>query len=211
MTEIPLEPKRVDEIAATPDAALRGMIEMAVGEPAGDPNWDAMAAMHPKANAFHTSAWAEVLKKTYGHQPRYLRCYREGKPVALIPMMEVSSFLTKRRGVSLPFSDFCHPLMFDATPGETVFAQLREIGTQSGWKHLDLRGEGFVPPSATPAVSFYAHQLDLRPGVDELFRGFRGCAGDSRSRGCGRRSGSRTNTRRRRRQAHGRRSGPAPA
>src|SRR4029077_12922920 len=88
-------------------------IEVKTLDPLSDPDWDHAVLSHPDCDFFHSAAWAKVLRKTYRHQPTYLHFSRQGKLVALVPMMEVRSFLTGCRGVCLPFSDFCEPLMFD--------------------------------------------------------------------------------------------------
>jgi hypothetical protein len=71
------------------------------------PEWDSLLADHPESCFFHGSAWARVLRQTYGHGPLYLCRISDGQLNGLLPIMEVSSPLTGRRGVSLPFSDFC--------------------------------------------------------------------------------------------------------
>ena len=45
------------------------------------------------------NAAARVLARTYGHRPHYLACHQEGRLTALIPVMEVCSVFTGRRGV----------------------------------------------------------------------------------------------------------------
>jgi len=48
-----------------------------------------------------------VLRETYGHVPLYAARFAGGQLEGLLPLMEVSSPFTGRRGVSLPFTDFC--------------------------------------------------------------------------------------------------------
>jgi hypothetical protein len=137
--------------------------------PLCDPEWDRLAASHPDYAFSHSSAWAKVLSKTYGHEPVYLRCSRHGELVALIPMMEVSSKLTGRRGVCLPFTDFCGPLVF--AEGASAFAmdKLTEVARERRWKFFEIRSGGAIEASATPALEFYGHTLDLRRGTEYLF------------------------------------------
>ena len=42
-------------------------------------------------------------------------------------MMEVASILTGRRGVCLPFTDFCGPLLFDELALPLVVRKISEI------------------------------------------------------------------------------------
>jgi len=76
-------------------------VEMRTIDPFGS-EWDQLALSHPDANFFHSSAWARTLAKTYGHKPFYLSFFSSGAPQALVPMMEVTSAFTGRRGVGGP-------------------------------------------------------------------------------------------------------------
>ena len=86
---------------------------MRILDPVHNPIWDDVVALHRDAGCFHTSAWAKVLHQTYSHQPFYLQFSCGRRLAALIPLMEVRSLFTGRRGVCLPFSDACEPLIFD--------------------------------------------------------------------------------------------------
>src|SRR3989442_10793821 len=98
--------------AAEPGMNLRlpsSAVEARLINPLCDSDWDCLVASHPDASFFHSAAWAKVLNKTYGHAPFYLHFTQHGETVALMPMMEVRSPLTGRRGVCLPFTDSCDP------------------------------------------------------------------------------------------------------
>src|SRR6266566_9725631 len=84
-------------------------LEMRILDPVRDPGWDHVVALHRDAGCFHTSAWAKVLHQTYNHQSFYLQFSRGHRLAALIPLMEVRSLFTGRRGVCLPFSVACEP------------------------------------------------------------------------------------------------------
>lgn len=148
-------------------------IETTILNPLSDPAWDRSASGHPDFTIFHGSAWARVLCKTYGHEPLYLRCARAGDPMALIPAMEVRSPWTGCRGICLPFSDFCSPLLFPGAEPELVQDQLNALARERGWKYFEVRGGGVFPPSAKPAVSFYSHILSLQGGLDAIFGRFK--------------------------------------
>lgn len=83
--------------------------------PLTDPRWDRWVDRHPAGTIFHTSAWARLLVETYGFHPFYLVERRQDEWVGGLPMMEVRGILGARRGVSLPFTDACPPLLH-ATP-----------------------------------------------------------------------------------------------
>jgi Acetyltransferase (GNAT) domain len=141
--------------------------------PICDPDWDRFVVSHPDFSFFHGAAWAEVLSKTYGHKPLYLRCSHDGELAGLVPMMEVRSPLTGRRGVCLPFTDFCGPLVFGAGFSALTLDTLRAVALDRKWRHFEVRGRTQLEGSAKPTLGFYRHTLDLRPGSADLFSRFK--------------------------------------
>lgn len=85
--------------------------------------------------------------------------------------MEVSSPLTGRRGVSLPFTDFCLPVN-----GKTNQRQLYEAALDCGrrrrWRYLECRSNDREWPGSIPSLAFYGHVLDLAQPTDLLFKAF---------------------------------------
>jgi hypothetical protein len=142
-------------------------------DPTGIPDWDERLACHPEATVFHSAAWARLLSETYGYIPYYFTAMGEGRFVALFPFMEIRSWLTGTRGVSLPFTDECSPIL----PSDIGYddAVLRVIGHAGdrGWRSLEIRGRcrgmGNLPASA----EYVTHDLDLSPGEKYLFSRFR--------------------------------------
>jgi hypothetical protein len=143
-------------------------LQMHVLDPVHDPGWDAVVALHRDAGCFHTSAWAKVLHQTYKHHPFYLEFSRGRRLAALIPLMEVRSPFTGRRGVCLPFSDACEPLIFDPEAVGLVRDRLVRFAQERRWKHLEIRGGKFFRLAARSATKFYGHTLDLRSGAQDL-------------------------------------------
>jgi hypothetical protein len=129
--------------------------------PLSDPDWDRLVLLHPDYTFFHSAAWARVLHKSYGHELVYLRLSHRGELAALVPMMDVRSPVTGRRGVCLPFTDFCGPLMFGKIHSSPVFDSLSELARKRKWKHFEIRDRKASEPSAKPEVAFYGHTLDL--------------------------------------------------
>ena len=132
--------------------------------------WDEAIRSHSEATVFHTTAWARVLAKTYGHRFIPFRLSNDRSTVALIPMMGISSAFTGRRGIGMPFSDFCEPLVF-ADPGASGLVNaLAEFGLKKGWRYFELRGgRAELPATAVPAEQYYGHRLDLTGGIEQLF------------------------------------------
>jgi len=79
-----------------------------------DERWVAFVNSIPNANIFHHPAWIGLMAECYGYRPFVVAlCDEKGEITAGLPLMEVNSWLTGRRWVSLPFTDHCHPLSSD--------------------------------------------------------------------------------------------------
>jgi len=150
------------------EAASDQPLQMRVVDPLRERTWDHLVALHHDADCFHTSAWARVLHQTYNHQPFYLQFSRGRRLAALVPLMEVRSAFTGRRGVCLPFSDACEPLVFDPGAIGLVTDQLVRFARERRWRHLEIRGGKSLRLATRPATKFYGHTLDLRRGAEEL-------------------------------------------
>src|ERR671918_229355 len=147
-------------------------LQMRILDPVHDPSWDHVVALHRDANCFHTSAWAKVLHQTYNHQSFYLQFSRGRRLAALVPLMEVRSPFTGRRGVCLPFSDACEPLIFDPEAKGSVRDRLVRFAQERRWKYLEVRGSKFFQFHTQSVAKFYGHTLDLRGGAEELIARF---------------------------------------
>jgi CelD/BcsL family acetyltransferase involved in cellulose biosynthesis len=140
--------------------------------PLVDREWDDAISTHPDATIFHSTAWARVLVDTYGHRPCYVQMSLNGSVLALVPMMEVQSALTRSRGICLPFSDYCPPLSFSTFGQELVAQKLEQIARERRWSYLELRSHSIVPINTPASESYYGHSLDLRIGPQALISNF---------------------------------------
>ncbi len=167
--EIYPRPLSAADISEGAGRTMDSELEVASIDPTQGPEWDRLVSSHPGANFFHGSAWARVLINTYRHRPFYLHLSKEGKSFALIPLMEVASSFTGRRGVCLPFSDSCQPLVFSEANGEALLPPLQALARERMWRYLEFRGDSGLATSDNSRPTFYGHTLDLRVGTEALF------------------------------------------
>jgi hypothetical protein len=137
--------------------------------PAEHPAWDALVSRHPQCSLFHGSAWAKTLEKTYDFRPVYFTAGEADGRSAVLPLMEVNSWLTGRRGVSLPFTDHCEPLYSDAASIGNLIQAAVKFGRIRGWKSVEWRGGRELFGEAPPSLAFYGHSVDLEPDADRMF------------------------------------------
>lgn len=140
-------------------------------DPLAVPDWDQQVASLPGAGFFHRAAWARVLVETHGYSPQYLVMRSGDRFTAVLPLMEISSWLTGRRAVSLPFTDAVEPLSTDGAALATLYAEVRRLAPARRWKYFEYRGGGTWLKPAAPSTRFHHHVLSLQPDVTKLFAG----------------------------------------
>ena len=96
-------------------------------DPLEYPNWDDLLLTNDQSTFFHTSAWARVLHESYNYKPLYFTSIDDGKISVLIPIMEIRSFITGRRGVSLPFTDYCKPIVPDTNHSPKIMDDITKL------------------------------------------------------------------------------------
>lgn len=80
--------------------------------PCTNPTWTQFIANHPDAAPFHHLAWVQLLSDCYGYRAFALALSGDaGQIIAGLPAVEVRGLGGKTRWVSLPFTDYCPPLV----------------------------------------------------------------------------------------------------
>jgi len=144
-------------------------------DPLTDPRWRELVERDERASAFHTSGWLEALRRTYAFTPVvYTTDGARAELRSAVPFCAVTSWLTGRRLVSLPFSDHCEPLVDGPVELGEILDHVTAEARRSGWRYVQIR-----PRSGAAATGFqhqersYHHALDLRPDLDTLFGGIK--------------------------------------
>lgn len=137
--------------------------------PSDCPGWDAMALAHPRSSIFHSAAWAKTLQKTYGFEPVYYMAGEADGRSALLPLMEVDSWLTGRRGIALPFTDGCEPLYSDSGAIRKLVASALEFGKTRRWKSVEWRGGRELFGNAPASMAFHGHSVELEMDEERMF------------------------------------------
>jgi hypothetical protein len=163
----PLLEQAPDVRTATASLPTTAAASVQIVDPLAIPDWDALVMSLPGHSFFHSSAWARVLEQAYGYKPIYFAKVENGKLSGLLPMMEVDSWLTGKRCVSLPFSDQCE-LLGDWQPlWELALAE----GRERGWKRVEVRDD-LNRQTAECSESFFGHSIELSRDEEKIFSSF---------------------------------------
>lgn len=127
----------------------------------------------PGATVFHTANWADVLARSYNYLPTYLSIFKSSELVAVLPMMDVDSILTGRRGVGLPFTDQCGLLSIKDEYHKLLIDAAVVHGEKVGWKYLELRQQTHELQNHLNHSQYYLHLLQLQNHDKPLLKRFR--------------------------------------
>ena len=142
--------------------------------PLADSRWAAFLERHPRSSVFHSSAWLEALRQTYGYEPVAYTTSPLGAALRnAIVFCRVNSWLTGLRLVSLPFSDHCEPLFDDEANLDRLLVTIERQLLTKKYRYVELRPIATAVPITNSVFrstySYCFHQLDLRPEIDTLF------------------------------------------
>ena len=158
-----------------PLTSLAGALRGEVVDPIADARWTALLAEAGDVSAFHHPAWMTLLRERFGHS--ISACCLVGPDGAIragLPIALMSSRLTGRRLVALPFSDHCPPLRVGSNRAldAALAGELDRLRRGMGLD-LDVRGPVDGSAGAEPVARFHHHVLALDPDVGVVERGFR--------------------------------------
>jgi hypothetical protein len=163
-------------VAAESGWTTRASIETYETDPLLDPRWEDLVRRHPHASVFHSTNWLKALRNVYGYEPVVVTtCSPKSALTNGLVFARIHSRLTGRRLVSLPFSDHCEPLLEDWAQLAPILAQTKRRVIEGKWKYMEIRPLSYTPPSEVGLgrfVTHYFHSLNLRPDLEELFKGF---------------------------------------
>lgn len=149
------------------------MFDLQILNPITYPGWDDLVLSHPEGSFFHASAWAKTLSESYGYLPKYFTVIKENQLAALLPVMEVNSLFTGKRGVSLPFTDLCDPILDPSLPFDHLLDFVVRAGKRAGWRSIELRTGCQFLLQNHPAILYLRHELRLEKDEQKLLSTFR--------------------------------------
>lgn len=142
--------------------------------PVKDPVWQRLIEQ-PASTVFHSPAWLRVLQNTYDFDIRaHILLDSTGEPRSGIAFCSIDDMMDPRI-VSLPFSDFCDPLVADRDDWNCLIAGLLDYG-----QRISLRCVHNQVPLDDKRFSLANrskwHCVDLQRDEDALWAGLHGSA-----------------------------------
>ena len=149
-------------------------MEIRIVNPLTDHIWeDLFYQTHKAMPIFYSAIWAKVLSKSYGYRPLYFTLFQKNSIEAAIPVMEVNSALTGKRGVALPFTDFCEPQVKSKEDCQILLDHILSYGKLNNWKYFELRGGNSCLSLKNSFETYIEHQIDLKKHLDDIYKNIR--------------------------------------
>lgn len=146
-------------------------LNLKIVNPLACEDWNREFVSLPGGTFFHSLEWARILAETYHYKPKYMAFYERDKLVDILPFMELKGILRRRRGVSLPFTDYCGHLKGDPGFLRRALDLIIDFARKSGWRTIELRGGDL--PDVQASTFFYRHTLDLTGGEEKIMSRFK--------------------------------------
>ena len=137
-----------------------------------DPRWAGFVASQPAATPFHHPHWGTLVAGCYGFRAFAVATTGPaGQIRAGLPLIEVRHLRGEPKWVSLPFTDYCPPLV-PAAPDEAILAgALQQASTAAGIQRVVVRAPlaGTVPSKCLTALR---HGIPIDADPARVFAGF---------------------------------------
>jgi hypothetical protein len=123
---------------------------------------------------FHTYSWLSALQRTYGYEPIAFTTCGPNEPLRnSLVFCEITSWITGRRLVSLPFSDHCDVLVDSGTELEKLLAHVCNCAALGGYVELRPKTDGECVALGRAKLqatrTLCLHRLSLDMPLDTLF------------------------------------------
>lgn len=101
--------------------------------------WDAHVNRSPTASIYHQFGWKSVIEGTYGHKPYYLTAKENGEIKGILPIFLISSRMSGRVMVSLPFHCIGGVCADDESTRQVLLDEAIRLTNEESAEYLELR------------------------------------------------------------------------
>src|SRR5690349_8319940 len=105
-------------------------------------SWEQYVRSHPDGSFFHQLAWKKVIEKTYKYRSLYFCAKRGERITGIAPSFLISSWMTGRRLISLPFAVYGGICADDCESEQALISHLEKLAADLDSEYLELRYRG---------------------------------------------------------------------
>jgi CelD/BcsL family acetyltransferase involved in cellulose biosynthesis len=136
-----------------------------------DPRWGDFVARHPNATPFHHPDWIRVVASCYGYRAFALTTSDPNGAIRTgLPVVEVRHLRSGIKWVSLPYTDYCPPLVSCRQDEEHLASALQLTSCAAGVRRVEIRAPLTGLSSTAPTA--LRHVLTLGRSPADVHAGF---------------------------------------
>lgn len=136
-----------------------------------DPRWGDFVTRHPGATPFHHPDWARLVANCYGFRAFALATSDATGAIRTgLPVVEVRHLHSGPKWVSLPYTDYCPPLVSARQEEDQLVSALQRASRAAGVRRVEVRAP-LAGASATGRTAL-RHMLALDGGLAGVYAGF---------------------------------------
>lgn len=135
-----------------------------------DPQWMGFLQKNDSATIFHHPAWSQISTSVYGYKP-FVTVLKNADGVisAGIPFMEVRSPISGRKWVSLPFSDYCYPVIDNGVGLNKLIEGVVSLARSKGISLVEIRDDIQNSQVLFGDSSHVIHKAELESDFERVF------------------------------------------
>jgi CelD/BcsL family acetyltransferase involved in cellulose biosynthesis len=136
-----------------------------------DPRWGRFVARHPLATPFHHPGWASLVANCYGFRAfAVATTSATGEIRAGLPVIEVRHLRGEPKWVSLPFTDYCPPLLSAPQEEADLVSAVRRASQAAGIRRVVVRAP--LAGTARTSATAFRHGIALEGDPARIFAAF---------------------------------------
>ena len=136
-------------------------------------NWNELIIQHKEYSFFHSKEWINVLCQSYGYKPLFFVKLDNDRIYSLIPSMRISSIITGKRLVSLPFSDHCDSFFNSIEDSKELQEEMISYAKKNQLSYIEFRSSDTkFPFTQFEFRTDLRHILNLETEEYELYKSF---------------------------------------
>ncbi len=141
--------------------------------PEDEDAWNQFVERHPDGSFFHYIGWKKVMERTYGYKPYYFYSSRGGRISGIAPAFLVSSWISGRCLLSLPFAVYGGICADDHESEEALRRELESLGRSLRVDYIELRNRRGITPSGYHSnLRYSTFTMPLLEDADALYKAF---------------------------------------
>ncbi|WP_144392676.1 FemAB family XrtA/PEP-CTERM system-associated protein [Pleionea sediminis] len=132
--------------------------------------WDSFVSEN-NASLYHLSQWKNLIEEVFGHETHYLYAINNSnKILAILPIVQLKSFLFGNYLVSIPFFNYGGIFSVDDEATDKLFQHAEELRRKLGCSHIEYRHQENISDNLPVRTDKVTMLLDLPEDPGTLWK-----------------------------------------